>query len=285
MTQGDEGSGIEYHGVAGASQECQDAVMRLLQFGDNIVRARIFSYSNEHCLLLTNAIGDRIAIKSGFSSGYLGEGPRRFSYALQFLEAHGAKIGECVVDEAVLARLDNSALTISDLEGIDAAKPVRPQRWYNYVLERHREDLCDGRLWDEFPRVMPFAIIDSRIIDLSLSFWENPDDKLLKGYRRLEDLVRERTGLDEHGTKLFSKAFAGPTARLYWKELDDGEKAGRLSLFTGAYMAHRNPRAHRELQNDSDQQLTEFLLLNHLYRLEKEAQSTYFSAIPTVGRQ
>jgi hypothetical protein len=86
MTQGDEVSGIEYHGVAGASQECQDAVMRLLQFGDNIVRARIFSYSNEHCLLLTDAIGDRIAIKSGFSSGYLGEGQGDFRTRFSFLK-------------------------------------------------------------------------------------------------------------------------------------------------------------------------------------------------------
>jgi hypothetical protein len=275
MAQGSELAGIEYHGVAGASHECLDAVMRLLQFGDSIVRAHIVSYSNRHSLLLTNAIGDRIVIKCGFSSGYVGEGPRRFSYALLFLEAHGAKIDECAVDEAVIVRLDNSALTISDIGNIDAAKPIRPQRWDDYVLERPHERARAGRLWDEFPRVMPFAIVDNRIIDLALSFWENPDDKLLKGYRRLEDLVRERAGLDEHGAKLFAKAFAGLTARLYWKDLDDGEKAGRVNLFTGAYMAHRNPRAHRELQSDSDQQLTEFLLLNHLYRLEKEAQSTY----------
>lgn len=30
----DELEGLEYHGVAGGSHDCQDAVMRLLQFGD-----------------------------------------------------------------------------------------------------------------------------------------------------------------------------------------------------------------------------------------------------------
>src|SRR6266446_8419426 len=170
MARGGDLEGIEYHGIAGASHECQNAVMRLLQFGDRIIRARIISCSNAHCLLLTNNVGDRIAIKSGFSSGYGGEGPRRFSCALQFLNTHGAEIDECEVDEVLIARLDNSALTTSDLENIDSTKPVRPSRWNNYVLEKHHKSARDLTLWGEFPRVIPFAIIDTRIIDLALSF-------------------------------------------------------------------------------------------------------------------
>jgi hypothetical protein len=125
--------------------------------------------------------------------------------------------------------------------------------------------------------VIPFAIIDARIIDLAISFWKDPDDKLLKGYRRLEDAIRKRTSLDEHGTKLFSQTFAGNNPKLTWDHIDDGERAGRANLFTGAYMAHRNPRAHRELESDRDGQLAEFLLLNHLFRLEKEAHSADLS--------
>ena len=271
MTRRKQLGGIEYHGVPGASQDCQDAVVRLLQFGNDIKRARIISCSNSHCLLLTNSIGDLIAIKSGFSSGYAGEGPRRFSYMLQVLQTHGAEIDECAVDEAVVERLDMSALTAADVQEIDTAKPIRPSRWHDYVFERHYERARDGTLWDEFRPIVPFAIIDSRITDLALSFWENPDDKLLKGYRRLEGIVRERTGAGEHGAKLFAKAFTGATPLLHWKNIDDGEKVGRAGLFTGTYMAHRNPRAHRELKTDPAEQLTEFLVLNHLYRLEKES--------------
>ncbi len=40
------------------------------------------------------------------------------------------------------------------------------------------------------------------------------------------------------------------------------------NLFTGAYMAFRNPRAHRELAHDLGAALGEFLLLNQLYLLE-----------------
>jgi len=43
-----------------------------------------------------------------------------------------------------------------------------------------------------------------------------------------------------------------------------------MNLFTGAFGAHRNPRAHKELTSQNEELLAEFLLLNHLYRLERD---------------
>ena len=272
MAKKRELGGIEYHGIAGASRACQDAVMRLLQFGDDITQARIVSCSSTHCLLLANSIGDRIAIKSGFSSGYGGTGPTLFSRTLQLVDSHGIEIDECEVEAAVIERLDCSALTTADLENIETAEPILPTRWYDYVMEKHYESASDGTLWRGFRPVVPFGIIDRRIIDLALDFWKDPDANLLSGNRRLEDIVRKRTSLDEHGPKLFSKAFNADSPSLQWGNIDEGEKAGRVQLFTGAYMSHRNPRAHRELKADSGEQLTEFLLLNHLYWLEKKSK-------------
>jgi hypothetical protein len=270
----DDAAMIEYAGVPGASQECQDAVVRLIQFGDRITRARILTCGRDHCFMLTVNVGDLVAVKSGFASGYGGEGPRRFSYVLQVLDSHGVEIEEYDVTEDLLERVDKSALTIADLERLDISRPRRPTRWHDYVSVDHEEKAMQGTLWrDEFPTLVPFAIIDSRIIDLALSFWDAPGDKLLTGYRRLEDLVRERTGLAQHGSKLFSQAFA-PNGSLTWKQMDDGERVGRMNLFVGTYMAHRNPRAHREISVDSEQLLAEFLLLNHLYRLERDAVLT-----------
>jgi len=265
-------AGIEYHGIAGGSKDCQDAVVRLLQHGDQIQNARILSAGKKHCLLLAVNVGDLVAIKSGFSSGYDGEGPQTFSYVLQLLTEHGVEIDEIEVSAPLLERLDNASLTVADLQQIDAAKPVR-SRWRNYVDQRDLEKGRSRTLWQEFPYVIPFAVIDDRIVDLAISFWEAPDDRLLKGYRRLEDLIRKRTGLTEHGAKLFSQAFISKDAKLTWPNIDEGEKTGRANLFTAAFMAHRNPRAHRELQAQQDSQLSEFLLLNHLYRLEREADT------------
>ena len=264
-------SSIQYLGIGGATQECLDAVMRFIQYGDTIKRARILSASNMHGLLLSIGPGDLVAIKSGFASGYGGEGPHKFSYALQLLGAHGAEIDEYDVGKSMLNRLDHGTMTEEDIEKIEVMRPVRPSRYHDYIDDHDFHKFRDGSLWNEFRPVVPYAIIDSRIADLAISFWDNPDEKLLKAYRRLEDIVRHRIGSVQSTGKLFSSAFLGQGSKLSWKNIDDGERTARVSLFTGAYGAHRNPRAHKENQGSPDDQLSEFLLLNHLYRLEKEA--------------
>ncbi|MFZ0632267.1 MAG: TIGR02391 family protein [Acidobacteriaceae bacterium] len=268
----DDLAGIEYHGIGGSTEDCKQAVLRLIQFGTRIECVAVLSASNEHCLLLTINEGDLVAIKSGFASGYGGGGPHGFSYVLQLLESHGAEIEEYEVDPAFLDRLDRSALSKQDIERLEESKSRRTSRWRDYVDEKHFDQARNGTLWrDEFPPVIPFSIIDPRIMDLALEFWKNPDNSLLDGYRRLEDTVRRRTGIAHHGTKLFSQAYNPDGGALTWAAIDEGERSGRMQLFTGTYAAHRNPRAHRQPKDRSAALLTEFLLLNHLYGLERDS--------------
>jgi hypothetical protein len=141
------------------------------------------------------------------------------------------------------------------------------------VLERDWSEGASKVLRENFPPVIPLAIIDTRIIDLAMNFFEHPDETLFTGYRRLEDIVRERASSKEYGSKLFSQVFLSQTPKLGWDEQPDSvEHKGRGGLFTNAYMAHRNPRAHRELKLHRDYLLSEFLLLNHLYLLERQAR-------------
>jgi len=262
---------MEYAGISGSTQDCVDAVKRLIQYGDQITLVRILSFSGTHCLLLTVNNGDSVAIKSGFTSGYGGEGPRGFSYVLGLLLFHGADIQEYEVDEAVIDRLDASALTQTDIKRLDSAKPRRPMRLHDYIDQQHSDKAENGTLWKEFRPIVPLAIVDSRLAKLAISFWGNPDGNLLTGYRRLEDIVRGRTGIeDEQSARLFSKAFLGEEACLGWPTIAKPEQIGRANLFVNAYMAHRNPRAHQE-KTSSPNLLSEFLLLNHLYLLESEA--------------
>lgn len=264
-------AGIEYAGVAGSSKDCKDAVLRLIHFGDRITHAKILSAGRDHCLLLTVNVGDLIAIKSGFASGYGGEGPRTFSHVLQALKAHGTEIVEHNVSPELVERLDRSALTTIDLNQLESSRPLHPSRWYDYVSDRECKREQEGTLWAELPLTIPLAILDGRLVDLALSFWDGPDDRLLKGYRRLEDIVRKRTGIQEHNTKLFARAFHPTDGKLRWQEGNEGEHAGKMNLFTGTYGAHRNRRAHQELQTNPKELLAEFLLLNHLYLLEAQA--------------
>jgi hypothetical protein len=263
-------AGIQYVGIAGSSRDCEDAVIRLIQCGDRVTLARILTHAGYHCLLLSVDSGDLVAVKSGFASGYSGTGAHAFSFVLALLYAHGVDIEEHEVDEAVLSRVDMSALTSTDISRLDKAKPKRPKHWADYVFKDDFESIRAGTLWHRFKAVIPFAIVDARIKDLALKFDEQPDDCLLKGYRRLEDYVRDRTGIEEHGYKLFSDVFLSKPPKLTWTDIDRGEHTGRASLFTGAFMAYRNPRAHREPREHSSE-LTEFLLLNHLFLLEREA--------------
>lgn len=268
---GRELAGIEYAGVAGDTESCVKAVVRYIQCRDNVTTAKVLTEGTSHCLLLSLAGIDPVAVKAGFASGYIGEGSRGFSFVLQLLKAHDVEIEEIIVPPELIQRLNMSALTRADLRLINDADPVMPTRWYDYIFERHYDRKNEGTLWREFPPLVPFSIIDPRIIDLAITFWDSPDERLLSAYRRLEDTIRERTGVDEHGSKLCSAAFLPPPGRLFWPGVNTGEHSGRANLFIGAFGAYRNPRAHRELKESSENQLAEFLLVNQLYRLEREA--------------
>jgi len=264
-------AGIQYVGRPGISEACVQAVQRMLQYNDQIVSAKLLTSGYDHCLLLVVGEHEKVAVKRGFASGYSGEGPRALARTLQLLLDHGAEIEEVKVEASVLDRLDSSGLTTRDLETIDAAETVLPTQIYDYIYDALGETKPLGTHWSRFPAVFPFSIIDKRLADLALRFFEQPNDVLLQGFRRLEDAIRERSESHEHGAKLFSQAFQGDGAKLTWLEVSPSELNGRVNLFTGVYMAHRNPRAHREMQEDITGLLSEFLLLNHLFKLESTA--------------
>lgn len=274
--------GIQYVGEPGISKHCFDAVLRTIQYGERITHAKILSADWRHCLLLKSEVDVRIAVKSGFSSGYPGEGPRTFAEALWILQEFGVDIDECKVPPKLLERLDLSALTCEDLELIERTEHIRPSRWYDYIYDAgvmrdaSLNDLIkkiDRRpdLTKFFEPSMPWAIIDERITDLALKFFDNPDTSIFTGFRRLEDIIRNRTKEDVQSARVYADAFQGEQSPLTWKGLNKSEHNGRAQLFSSTYMAYRNPRAHSELKAAPRLMLTEFLLLNHLYTLERTA--------------
>ena len=266
-------AGIQYAGFAGTSQSCLQAVFQIIQYGKRIESVKILSANQAYCLLMKLDFEELVAIKSGFRSGYAGEGPSTFSKVLGVLYALQVEMDEYEVSPQLIERLDRSALTIKDLEFIEAAAPVRPRRLGDYVLEEHWPDDVESkeRLFQHFRPVIPLALLDGRLTDLALSFWDDPDRCLVVAYRRLEDIVRNRTGLEDHGVKLFAQAFQGGSRKLEWAGIDSGEQTGRASLFSAAYLAYRNPRAHREIDSGDSDVLAELLLVNQLYRLERMA--------------
>ena len=266
-----KGAGLQFVGMAGITESCTYAVLRYLQYDDIISRVLIITSEQDHALILHMENDGVVAIKSGFSSGYHGEGPHGFAYVLALLHAYDIDIEEYLVNESIIEKIDGSRLTYSELQKIEESQPVRPARWYDYIYVYKDEFKNKLKLWSRFPNVIPYSIIDPRLFDLAITFWEAPDDKILLGYRKLEDIVRSQCDIEEHGTKLFSKAFMGDSSILYWPDIISAEQAGRANLFIGTFGAFRNRRAHKELNENSRNQLSEFLALNQLFQLESKS--------------
>lgn len=193
-------AGIEYHGLAGVTQSCLDAIVRLIGSGEKIKHASILTCGQMHCILLKNLIGDRVAIKTGFSSGYPGEGPTGLAVALQLLRRHGVEIDEYEVSSEILEAIDFSALFDSQLRSLDKLRPVRPSKWYEYIYDVMGDDEDrNSHLNSNFPVTVSFGLLDSRLTDLALNFNENPDNAVMSAFRRLEDVVRKKAGLNGEG--------------------------------------------------------------------------------------
>jgi hypothetical protein len=276
-------AGIQYVGHEGDSMLCVEAVRRLVQVGERTTSALLLSAERRHAFLFKFEREGSVVVKNGFSSGYQGSGPTALADSLNVLKAAQIDVEEVAIATEVMERLSISALKHDDLDVIGSALPIRPSRWYDYVYAVYGAKEQEAGVWRGYVPVMPWGILDERLIDLALLFRDAPDKAIMDGFRRLEDRVRERTELNEHGAKLFSLAFAGDDALLMWKKvsptqgakqemLDKGERAGRAQLFTGAYQAFRNPRAHRTPEDSNAESLVEFLVLNQLFLLESSAE-------------
>ena len=264
---------LQYAGESGITQICKDAVIQLIYAGEKIYKVKILTFeethSKAHALLLTIEYDIQIVIKGGFASGYNGEGPKGYAFVLNLLRQYTDNINEYIVSKSIFERISSSSLTVKDLEYIESIERVRPARWYDSAyLYKEREH----NTFSEFPLTITMALLDTRLIEIALEFKTNPDDSIISGYRKIESIVRHRTGLDhESSTKLFAKAFQGDDSILCWDKLDSGESKGGASLFISVFMAYRNNRAHQEPRYNLSGDIREFMLINQLFILESEA--------------
>jgi hypothetical protein len=258
---------IEFLGQAGITCRCVDAVIRLVQTGVRFESGYIITHKNEHALILVSDTSEVYVIRSGFASGYNGEGPDGLAYVLKLLGKFDLGIREHEVSEKIFEKLNSGRFSRSDLDKLVKSQPVLPHQWRDYYFGwKFGEEL-----WNRFPPIIPFRIIDSRLMGAALQFWENPKDHIFQGYCQLEDILRRRCKVEEHGSRLFSTVFLGDKSHLTWEDLDTKEQAARANFFISAYGAFRNPRAHKILEHEPEEVVSEFLVLNQLYRLERDA--------------
>lgn len=262
---------IEYLGEKGITQRCLVSLSNLIQTNPNLTYALLLTNNQNHALIIKDIFESYFVIRSGFASGYTGEGAKGLAAALSLLEKHQIETEEILVGSKIINKLNHSSLSDVDIDSLFSQEIIRPIRLHNYIYPFRTEvsEVYNPKRF--YPLELPYSIIDDRIFDLALLFKSDPDSALIKAYKRLEDIIRTRTGLNEHSTKLFAQVFQGENALLTWKVPDSAEIKGRVNLFTGTYMAFRNARAHREKDENVIHQYREFLLINELYLLEQEA--------------
>ncbi|AUC05798.1 MULTISPECIES: TIGR02391 family protein [Acinetobacter] len=261
---------IDYLGEAGITETCLYSLCNLIQTNADLSYALLLTNDQSHGFILKDQSDSYYIIRSGFTSGYPGEGPKGLAKALTILNKHKIETEEVTIPAKLMNKVNNSSLCDNDIDFIFREKVIRPIRLHDYIYPFQNE-VASSHLKRYYPLELPYSIIDDRIFDLALLFKQDPDSALSKAYKRLEDIIRLRTSLNEHSTKLFAQVFQGDNALLTWDVPDSAEIKGRVNLFTGTYMAFRNARAHREKDENLLHQYREFLLINELYLLEAEA--------------
>jgi hypothetical protein len=265
-------AGLAYHGSSQTTQSCLEAISRLIQAGEWITQAFLLTADDRHCFVLEVAEYELLVIKAGFASGYSGEGPRGLALAILLLRRHGIDVEELEVLPDVLRRVDESRLTETDLKLISTSRAVRPIRLERYTHGAFAGEPLAPKMRTAFPLVVPFALVDERIIDLAVKLAERADSAITDAFKRLENIFVERCGIpDGYGVGLLQKALKGPSSLLTWEGIGKQEAEGRAELFFAVYRGFRNRRAHKELNSNPSEALREFLLVNELFLLEAEA--------------
>lgn len=266
---------VQYHGSHFTTQSCLDALSRLLASRVDIRQARLLSHEGRHGFYLEVEEPEPIFIRCGFTSGYGGEGPAGLAIALHMLQRFGVETEESDVSAKLLERLDAGSLTWKDLQLLETSRVIRPIRLHEYMHQG-----LSGRghptkaIRRQFTRVIPWSLLDERLVDLALQLESEPDKAVFAGFRRLESQVKARCGMpsNANGVKVFNNAFRGTGAHLIWPGITSTEIEGRAQLFEGAFRSIRNPRAHGEVGDELDRAYREFYLLNELFLLESEAE-------------
>lgn len=269
FTQGSEK--IQYLGTC-YTQDCLEALGFILQTQQNIEKAILLSNKQYHAFLIISERNTYV-VRSGFTSGYMGEGPKGLASSLQLLLKHQIDIEEVNISEKLMKKVNKALILESDVKHILESKFVRPLRIHEYIYTIY-ETLEYQQINDRhYPIELSYHLIDPRIFDLALKFKEEPNNAIMTAYARLEDILRHKTKTDLFSSNLLKTAFISDKHKSMYKWNVDNEEVSNAigRLFTHIFTVYRNECAHGEINKQYKMQIREFILINELYLLENES--------------
>lgn len=110
---------IKYEGSTRATQYCIDDFLKRLYGSRPITCMTILTCEGYHALMLEFMDKDFIVfIKSGLTSGYLGEGPKGISTIIRLAENAGIPIRELSISKRLMKKINSSLMTSRDVQNI-----------------------------------------------------------------------------------------------------------------------------------------------------------------------
>lgn len=215
-------------------------------------------------------------VRSGFTSGYGGEGPSATSRGLLLLLSVDAEIASRVVSGSLFDRIQRGDVAYDDLEGV-RLRGEPGLSWSTYVQGADWDVYNAGRTWADWTSAhLPLPLVTPGLQELVTDFRGHPEDAVVRAFRRVESRLRERlhavTNLPPglSGAKLINHAYSADKGILRWPDAEPGDSIhnGRRDLLVGSFAIHRNPRVHHEDHKlPYEQDIVAFLLAGEILQL------------------
>lgn len=260
----------------GSAIGCSEAIIDCLCRGDKPERAVILSSEannkNErsHGFFLKFEMIGWYIVSPGYASGYGGGGPAEFSRILTILNQIFEDMFELKLDKQAFNRLEMHTLLESDIDGMLKPSPIIGSKiCLQYYIYRHDfEQSHDFQILDNYNVRLPLTILHNDLKRISFDLLANPISTLREVCAIVEHSLKELSGLETSGTKLFDQALSPRKGKLQLRNLTDfGEQAGLHYLAKGFYQLHRNPIMHKSsksLTRPIKKSISELLVANHL---------------------
>jgi len=232
--------------------------------------AEINSNIRHHGFFLQFHENTTIIISPRYTSGYIGTGSTNLSKILPLLENIFDQVLEYSMSSEPFNRLKKHQLLNSDIDKIINSAPTMYSKGNleNYITQNDFQRAYNLNVLNDFKARLPLTMLDSKLNNIALNIFNNPIDTIREACSIVEITLKEKSGLDESGTKLFDSALKPRTGKLKIKNCDDyGEQAGLQFLAKGFYQLHRNPIMHKTkdmLNKSVKASISELLIANHL---------------------
>lgn len=211
-------------------------------------------------------------VRSGFTSGYSGEGPRAFSMALCMIWDKGVPMDQLYVPEDLFDAINKQHATEEMLDGLRVqGEPMEPWTGH-YVREQDKQMVGERTFWPRWHTPRPvFDFLDAELAERCHSLYpDNVGSAVREAYILVEERLRALIGRSSAGEEtlsgqnLLNEALHPERGILTDRSLPRSERDGLFLMFKGAHMYVRNPRAHRFVDEKDPQRAIEFIYLADL---------------------